>query len=176
MIYYASLLGSFIWPLPRLSWTLGAFAECLGLCGLQPFWLGNPAWPSFKIYCRALPSEPVFLMPFFRYGLVCLLGSYLCFLGVAFMWICIIYHCTPSTLHWVWHTVDFRRSLLNQWTLLLVSGPRIIVVGGNQASSFICSMVKSELSTSPRRVPFTSHQLIGAESVDRELLALQASN
>lgn len=43
---------------------------------------------------------------------------------------------------------------------------------GNWASSFVCKMVKSELSTSPRKVPFTSHQLIGAESVGRELLAL----
>lgn len=51
-----------------------------------------------------------------------------------------------------------------------------MVVDGNRASGFICRMVKSELSTSPRRVPFTSHQLIGAESVDQELLALQASN
>lgn len=46
---------------------------------------------------------------------------------------------------------------------------------GNQASSFICGPVKSELNTSLRTVPFTFHQLIRAGSVCHEIWALQAS-
>lgn len=49
------------------------------------------------------------------------------------------------------------------------------VMDGNQASSFICRVVKSEHNTSLRTVPFTFHQLIRAGSVCHEILALQAS-
>lgn len=145
--------------------------------GFPAFWIGKPLLaPLLRLtlqYC--LLSHSSFLLSQIRRGVPA--QSIVCFLGTAFpIWILLfsavflVLYTVPG-IHW---SLDGHCQMSRHF--LLVPGPRITVVDWNWASGFICKRVKSGLSASPRSVPFTSHQLIGAESVDRELLALQASN